>query len=145
MSTMQGQTGQVNPGSNQAVGEGQKRVHHGRPEPARSGRTYVPPVDILEKDDELVLVADVPGARPESIDIDYERGELRIRARVEPRQQNVNCTLREYGVGDFVRVFELGDDLDAQKISAEVRDGVLILHLPKAEAARTRKISVKPG
>ncbi len=117
-----------------------------RAEQARSGRTYVPPVDIIEKNDELLLLADVPGVRPDGVDIDYEHGELRIRAHVEPRQHDGRqYALREYGVGDFVRTFEVGEGIDAQRISAELRDGVLIMHLPKSEAARTRKISVKPG
>ena len=50
-----------------------------RVEQTRGGQTYIPAVDILEKDDEMLLIADVPGVRPEGVDIDYERGELRIR------------------------------------------------------------------
>ena len=117
-----------------------------RVEQPRSGRTYIPAVDILEKDDELVLLADLPGVRPDGMDIDYERGELRIRARVDARQpEQVRFGLREYGVGDFVRTFEIGEGLDPQRISAELRDGVLSVRLPKAEAARTRKVPVKAG
>ncbi len=117
-----------------------------RVEQTRGGQTYIPAVDILEKDDELLLIADVPGVQPEGVDIDFERGELRVRARVAPRQQpNVKYGLREYGVGDFVRTFEIGDDIDAQRISADLRDGVLYVHLPKAESARTRRIQVKAG
>jgi len=117
-----------------------------QPERTRSGRTYIPAVDILEKDDELLLLADVPGVRHEDIDINYERGELRIVARVTPRQDpQVNYLLREYGVGDFERTFRIGEGIDASKIAAEVSGGVLTLHLPKSAAARTRKIEVKAG
>ena len=122
----------------------EKRANNGAtPEQMRGGRTYVPAVDILEQNDELLVLADIPGARPEAIDINYERGELTIRAAVAPRQQPSDFALREYGVGDFVRTFRIGEGIDAQRINAEVANGVLTLHLPKAEAAKSRKIAVK--
>jgi HSP20 family protein len=115
-----------------------------QPERTRSGRTYVPAVDIIEMRDELLLLADVPGVRAEDIEINYERGELRLLARVQPRHgEQTNYLFREYGTGDFVRSFQVGEGIDAVRIAAEVRDGVLHLHLPKAEAAKTRKIAVK--
>jgi len=117
-----------------------------QPEQVRSGRTYVPVVDIIEQEDELLLLADVPGAKADGIDIRYERGELSIVARIEPRRSpDATYLLREYGVGDFVRTFQVGEGLDPSKIRAEVKAGVLTLHLPKAEAAKTRKIAVKAG
>jgi HSP20 family molecular chaperone IbpA len=115
-----------------------------QPERTRSGRTYIPAVDIVEKDDELLLMADVPGAKAEGIDIQYERGELTLTARVDSRQpEQTNWLACEYGVGDFVRTFQVGEGVDAARIEAEVSNGVLTLHLPKAEAAKTRKIAVK--
>jgi HSP20 family protein len=114
------------------------------PERLRSGQTFVPAVDIIEKRDELLLIADVPGVKAEDIDINYERGELTLTARVAPRQ-NAQTThlLSEYGVGDFVRTFHVGEGIDAAKIQADVNAGVLLLRLPKSAAARTRKIAVK--
>ncbi len=104
---------------------------------------FSPNVDILENADELTLVADVPGVTPDSIDIQYEQGELTIRGRVEPRGQHNNFLLNEYGVGDFYRVFQLGEGVDNDKISAEVAHGVLTVHLPKLERVKPRKIAVK--
>jgi HSP20 family protein len=108
--------------------------------------TYAPAVDIIETDNELLLIADVPGASAEGIDINYERGELTLHARV-PRRQDADTRylLREYGVGDYYRCFRVGEGIDAQKISAEVNAGVLTLHLPKAEAIKPRKIRVNPA
>ena len=117
-----------------------------QPEQVRSGRIYTPVVDIIEHDDELLLLADVPGAQADGIDIHYERGELALTARVAPRQGSETAyLLNEYGVGDFVRRFQVGDGIDPSRIQAEVKSGVLTLHLPKAASARTRKIAVKAG
>jgi len=111
----------------------------------RGGRTYVPNVDIIEEQDRMLLIADVPGAAPEDIDISYERGLLTIHARVKPRQdpKKTNYLLREYGVGDFHRSFEIGEGIDASKIEAEMRCGVLTVHLPKAAELLPRKITVR--
>ncbi len=115
-----------------------------RVEPSRVGPIFSPNVDILETADELTLVADVPGASPESIDIQYERGDLTMRGRVAPRQPDeTQYVLREYGVGDFQRVFQLGESIDHAKIDAEISEGVLTVHLPKMERIKPRKIAVK--
>jgi len=112
-------------------------------ERTRSGYYYRPNVDILEKADELVVVADVPGTTPDGIDIDFDNGELTIHARVPPRNEDVEFLLREYGVGDFFRTFRVSEAIDASRITAEYADGVLTLHLPKAEAVKPRKIPVR--
>jgi len=116
-----------------------------QPERVRAGRTYIPSVDIIEQPDKLLLLADVPGARRDDLDISYEGGLLTIHAKVTPRQEprSATCLLREYGVGDFYRSFEVGEGIDANKIEAELHDGVLTLHLPKAQALLPRKIAVK--
>lgn len=110
----------------------------------RQGVCYMPLVDILEKPDEIVLKADLPGARPENIDVNFEDGVLTIYAKVEPRQQpGTQYLLREYGVGDYHRCFQVSEAIDASRITAEYADGVLTLHLPKTEAVRPRKIPVQ--
>jgi HSP20 family protein len=112
-------------------------------DPTRVGPVYSPNVDIIENADELTLVADVPGVRPETIDVQFEQGELSIRARVEPRQSEETLfAFREYGVGDYFRAFQLGEGIDNGKIHAEVADGVLTVHLPKVERVKPRKIKV---
>ena len=115
------------------------------PEETRSEGLYMPNVDIIEKRDELLLLADVPGAKPDDIGIDYEKGVLTINARVEPRvdEATTKFLIREYGVGDFHRCFHIGEGIDAARIVAEVKNGVLTLHLPKTESAKPRKIEVK--
>ena len=104
---------------------------------------FSPNVDILENADELTLFADVPGVGSESIDIQYEHGELSIRGKVPAPPSVRSYLLNEYAIGDFYRVFQLGEGIDNAKITAEVSNGVLTVHLPKVERAKPRRISVQ--
>jgi HSP20 family protein len=109
-----------------------------------NGRSYVPAVDIYETKDELLLVADMPGANGNEIDIHFEQGELTISAPVASRQPETTAyLLGEYGTGGFHRSFRISEAIDASRISAEYKEGVLTLHLPKVEAVKPRKIEVK--
>lgn len=106
--------------------------------------TYRPNVDIVETATEVTLFADMPGARADAIDIHFEKGVLAIRAKVATRDvEGRQSLLREYGIGDFHRTFQVSESIDASRISAEYKSGVLTLHLPKVEAVQPRKIEVK--
>ncbi|MFZ5829589.1 MAG: Hsp20/alpha crystallin family protein [Planctomycetota bacterium] len=116
----------------------------GEVERTRCGRCYRPNCDILENADEILVMADVPGARADAIDINFEDGTLSILAKVEPRTpEKGEALLSEYGVGDYYRTFQVSEAIDVERISAEFADGVLTLHLPKAEAVKPRKIQVQ--
>lgn len=115
-----------------------------RAENTRGGPYYRPNVDIYELADELVVQADMPGAKSDDIDIQFEDDSLTIHARVPQRRSDEADYLRqEYGVGDFYRTFRVSEHIDSTRISAEYKDGVLTLHLPKVEAVKPRKIKVK--
>lgn len=113
-----------------------------RPEAIRSA-TFSPRVDVLAMEEEVVVYADVPGVKAGDIDIRFEKGELVIHARCAPRQGEVRYLSREYEVGDFYRAFSLAENIDPSKIAAELKDGVLVLHLPRAEAFKPKKIPVR--
>jgi HSP20 family protein len=112
-------------------------------EHTRSGEHYRPDVDILELAEELLVHADVPGSCAEDIDINFEDGALTIYAKVVERAPRGPVLLREYGVGDYRRTFRVSEQIDATRISAQYRNGVLTLHLPKVERAKPRKIQVQ--
>jgi HSP20 family protein len=113
-------------------------------ENTRGGPYFRPNVDIYELADELVVQADMPGAKSDDIDIQFEDGSLTIHARVPQRRSDDASYLRqEYGVGDFYRTFRVSEHIDSTRISAEYKDGVLTLHLPKVEAVKPRKIKVQ--
>jgi HSP20 family protein len=113
------------------------------PEQTRGGVYFTPRVDILETEQELTLFADVPGVRPEDVDLRYEQDELLLHGRVQPRHQGKNFLLREYDDGDFYRAFTIHESIDSKRIEAECKNGVLVVHLPKTEQARPRRIAVQ--
>lgn len=115
------------------------------PERTRDNPTFTPRFDIFETSDELILWGDLPGVRSEDLDIDFEKNQLTIQGKVAPRCEGAQCLFAEYGLGDFYRTFAIGEAIDTEKISAELKDGVLTLHLPKTEAVKPRKISVTAG
>jgi len=115
-------------------------------ERTRECRCFIPRSDIYELDDQIVIVADVPGVDENSIDVRIEKNILTINALVDPAlPQGYSLSFAEYEVGDFQRSFRLSDEIDRKKIQASVKDGVLRLYLPKAKEALMRKISVKAG
>jgi HSP20 family protein len=115
-------------------------------ERTRQRRVYNPSVDIIEKQNETVVIADMPGTDETSVDITLEKNLLDIYGKVDPEiPENMRLAVSEYGIGDYHRTFTLSDEIDREKIQASVKNGVLRLVLPKAERAKTRKIEVRPG
>lgn len=80
-----------------------------RGESTRSGFFFTPRVDIYETDEELTLHADVPGVKADDVDLRFERGELILQGRVQPRQRPGQVLINEYEEGDFYRVFQIQD------------------------------------
>jgi HSP20 family protein len=108
------------------------------------GVTYTPRVDILESEEELTLFADLPDVKEGDVDIRFENGELTLHARRQSGKMT-GAVVWENEVGDFFRAFRISEQIDASKIWAELKDGVLTLHMPKVEAAKPRKITVRGG
>ena len=107
--------------------------------------TYQPNVDICDCGAEVLIVADIPGARTGGIDVSFEDGVLSLHAEVQPRDLPGRSVLQEYGIGDYRRSFRLGDDFDASQITADYRHGVLTIHVPRLAAVRPRKVEVRAG
>jgi len=118
-----------------------------RPEVARPNvrrPVFTPHVDILERADELVLVLDMPGVKAEDVEVHFERGELIVKGRrTADFAGKGQALVEELVVGDYHRAFLISHDVAADKITADLKYGVLTVHLPKAAAAQPRKIEVK--
>jgi HSP20 family molecular chaperone IbpA len=115
-------------------------------ERTRDVRCFIPRADIYEMDDQIVIVADVPGVDEGSLEVTLEKNILTINAYVDALVPEGHAlSFAEFEVGDYQRSFRLSNEIDREKIEATVKDGVLRLFLPKAGEARARKISVKAG
>jgi HSP20 family protein len=111
---------------------------------ARPSVWFTPRFDLYEDENEYVLMGDLPGVDPHDLDVKYENQDLTIYGKVSPRCAG-DCFVEEYGVGDFRRSFTLSEQIDGSLIGAELKDGVVTIHLPKRPEARPRKIAVKAG
>ncbi|MCZ7567358.1 MAG: Hsp20/alpha crystallin family protein [Ardenticatenaceae bacterium] len=110
----------------------------------RNGGSTVP-LDIVERDNELVVHASVPGFTPEQIDISVQGDVLTLRGTKEEEQETKaeNYYLRERRLDSFYRTVRLPVSINPDKAAADYENGVLTLHLPKAESAVTKKIKVQ--
>jgi len=118
----------------------------GQPVPAERTRQVLeltPVVDIIERKEDLYLVADLPGVAEDAVDINVEKNVLTIGARIKEETPEGRAYLREYELGDWRRSFTLSNDIDQTGIEAQLKDGVLRLRLPKAKQTAPRKIKVK--
>ena len=115
-------------------------------EQTRPGIVFRPDVDIVEQAGEFLVTADLPGVDEQHVDVRLEDGNLAIHAdlAVEP-EPGWRPIYDEYRVGSYYREFALSDRIDVNEIKASMKDGVLELHLPKAEKHRPRSIEVKAG
>jgi HSP20 family protein len=104
---------------------------------------FTPRFDVYEDQNQYVLTGDLPGVSPEGLELTFENGELSIHGRVEPRYDRVRSFVGEYGVGDFRRTFTIGELIAGANISAELKDGVLSVYLPKRSEAKPRKIEIR--
>lgn len=107
-------------------------------------RYMVPPVDIYETDKILAVIVDLPGVRKNDVDIRVDKDILTIKGKVKYEQPK-DLIRGEFGLLDFFRQFQLNDEVDQEKISAETKNGVLTITLPKAEKAKPRLVKVKVG
>jgi HSP20 family molecular chaperone IbpA len=107
-------------------------------------RGVAPSVDVFENADELLIVADVPGVPNDGIDLQVQNDTLTLAARRAPLSSDDSPALvREYEEADFVATFRIPAGIDTAAIVAETKNGTLVVRLPKAAAAKARKIVIR--
>jgi len=106
---------------------------------------WAPLVDIIEDDREYLVKAELPEVKKGDVKVSVENGMLTIRGerQFEKEEKGKKYHRVERGYGSFVRSFALPDIAEADKVSADFRDGVLRVHLPKTDKAKTKHIEVK--
>lgn len=106
---------------------------HSENVPTERGGTVSPLVDVLETENEYLVLADMPGTKPEEVDVRFEQGELSIHGRRATPKDNFTT---------YHRTFAVADTVAADKISADLKAGVLTIRLPKVEAVKPKRIAV---
>jgi HSP20 family protein len=111
-------------------------------EPAHQLRSIVPEVDILENEEEILLNVDLPGVTRENLTIQIDNGKMTLTG---IRRLNVEgaATWEEFTDVEYHRVFSVPQSIDVNNVNAELRDGVLHLHLEKTPAAKPKRIEIK--
>lgn len=118
--------------------------NHATPTRFATRRAVEPPVDVLENADNVLVVADIPGASVDTVDVRVENDTLTLEARRPAANQDAAPALsREVEEVDFVRSFRIPAGIDTAQITAEAKNGTVVVRLPKAAAAKTRKIDVR--
>ncbi len=107
-------------------------------------RYIVPPVDIYETADALTVVVDLPGVGKDSVDVRVEDNVLTIKGNAD-YEPPANLLLGEFSLQGYYRQFQLSDEVNQSRISAESKNGVLTIHRPKAEKSKPKQIKVKLG
>ena len=123
--------------------EGSERKNVASREETRSNEKYLrPAVNIIETEEGLTVLADVPGASKETLDVSVEKGVLTITAPVSLAARG-SVSYSEFELAPFYRQFSIPESLDHTRARAELSNGILRLRIPKAEAAKPRKIEIK--
>lgn len=115
-------------------------------EATRARPIFVPHADIFERENEIVVMAEMPGVRRDAADVNLEGDELRIAGHVDtPDVEGHELAYEEYGIGDYERTFRISGGIDSDRIDATMKNGVLRIVLPKSKEAMPQKINVKAG
>ena len=122
----------------------QKNVSTALADAAERRERCAPSVDVVEFNDAYIVTAEMPGVCDDSVDVDFQNGELTICGRVSEYRRREDATRRTAGFEpkDYFRSFRVGDSIDSDAIEADFRDGLLTLRLPKRQEIQPRKIAI---
>jgi HSP20 family protein len=121
----------------------QKREVEKKQESTIPSRAFLPITDIFESDQALTVILEMPGVDKENVDVSVENDVLTIEGRIDySKYEGLQPVYTEYNIGHYVRTFQISSKIEQGQISAELKDGVMTLVLPKAEKAKPRKIKV---
>jgi HSP20 family protein len=113
--------------------------------PSSRAGAFQPPVDLYETENEYVVKLAAPGLKPDNFEITMQQNMLTIQGRTqqEEKQEDARYHVREQRFGEFLRTVQFPSQVDADKIQASLSNGILTIQVPKAEAAKPRRITVK--
>jgi len=130
--------------SKQTLQVQQKRELEKKQETTIPARVFMPNADIYEDEDALTVVLEMPGVDKGNVEVSVEDGVLNVGGRLDfSKYQGLQPLYTEYNIGHYSRSFSLSNKIAQNKIAAEMKDGVLLLKLPKIEEAKPRTIQIK--
>ena len=105
---------------------------------------FFPPLNVWEEGDTLKVDVEIPGVKLEDVEVSFDNGELTIKGEKNVAiEESATLHRRERRAGSFTRTMTVPWEIKADQVSAELKDGILRVTLPKAEAAKPRKVAVK--
>jgi HSP20 family protein len=120
-----------------------KREVEKKQETTVPARAFLPTVDIFETEQSLTVVLEMAGVEKDSVDVSVENDILKIEGRIDfTRYERLQPVYTEYNVGHYARSFQISSKIEQSKISAEMKDGIMTLVLPKAAEVKPRRIAV---
>ncbi len=126
------------------IAKGKERSQELQTEAVEPEAAFVPLVDVIEKQDGVEILADMPGVSRENVEASLEEGVLTISGKVSPpTMQGMSLQSGEYETGSFYRSFAVGEGLDTEGIEASMKDGVLRLRIPKSEKYKPKQIEIR--
>ena len=121
----------------------EKREVEKEQESTRPMRAFMPTADVFETEDALTISLEMPGVSKDNVDVGIENGLLTVEGRIDfGKYEGLQPVYSEYNVGPYRRSFRISSRIDQERISAEMRDGIVTLVLPKAEETKPRRIKV---
>jgi HSP20 family protein len=108
----------------------------------QSGRGWLPPADVYETDDDIVIELDAPGCHTENLSVEAVDGQLVITGERQPTEGATRRYRSERWTGRFVRTFTLQPNVRGDDVRADYHDGVLTVHVPKPEETKPKRISI---
>jgi HSP20 family protein len=123
----------------------EKQVVHQDSETTKPGNFFVPAVDIFETEEQVTVIAEMPGVDNTGVDVSLEDDVLTIHGYREENTSGDRMILQEYENGGYQRKFTVSESIDQDKIQASMSEGLLRVILPKAAPAQPRKIEVQAG
>ena len=113
-------------------------------EKTHSAPIFIPPVDIYEEKEILMVMADMPGVGENGVSVNFDKGILTIKGNVEAKaREGFRRMYGEYGEGNYERSFSVPAEIDVEKIEGVMKNGVLTVRLPRAQKPEARKIPIK--
>jgi len=120
-----------------------KREIESKEEGTIPARLFVPVADIYEAPDALSVILEMPGVQKSDVAVNVEDGVLTVQGQIDlTKYKGLQPLYTEYNIGHYARSFRLSSKIDQNKIAAEMKDGVLLLRLPKVEEAKPRTIKI---